>query len=37
RHLGVSKMQLLSAPIRFNALSGFNLEVCEFLSHPENS
>ena len=37
RHLGVSKMQLLSAPIRFNALSGFNLEVCEFLSHPEDS
>jgi len=35
RHLGVSKMNLLSAPIRFNALSGFNLEVCEFISHPD--
>ena len=32
RHLGVSRMALLSAPIRFNALSGFNLEVTEFLS-----
>jgi 3,4-dihydroxy 2-butanone 4-phosphate synthase/GTP cyclohydrolase II len=31
RHLGVSRMALLSAPIRFNALSGFNLEVTEFL------
>jgi len=37
RHLGVSKMRLLSAPIRFNALSGFNLEVCEFLPRPKKS
>ena len=32
RHLGVSRMALLSAPLRFNALSGFNLEVTEFVS-----
>lgn len=35
KHLGVSHMQLLSAPIRFNALSGFNLEVSEFISEPQ--
>ena len=34
RHLGISRMALLSAPLRFNALSGFNLEVTEFLSPP---
>ena len=27
RDLGVEKMKLLSSPLRFNALSGFNLEV----------
>ena len=31
KRLGVAKMQLMSAPIRFNALSGFNLEVTEFI------
>ena len=35
RHLGIQRMALLSAPLRFNALSGFNLEVTEFLT-PEN-
>ena len=34
RHLGVTQMQLLSAPLKFNALSGFNLEVAEFISEP---
>ena len=31
KRLGVGKMQLMSAPIRFNALSGFNLEVTDFI------
>jgi 3,4-dihydroxy 2-butanone 4-phosphate synthase/GTP cyclohydrolase II len=31
KRLGVGKMQLMSAPIHFNALSGFNLEVTEFI------
>jgi len=34
RHLGVERMQLLSAPIRFNALSGFSLEISEFIAEP---
>jgi 3,4-dihydroxy 2-butanone 4-phosphate synthase/GTP cyclohydrolase II len=34
RQLGVEKMQLLSAPLHFNALSGFNLEISEFVPHP---
>ena len=32
RDLGVEKMKLLSSPLRFNALSGFNLEVVEYLT-----
>ena len=31
KRLGVGKMHLMSAPIRFNALSGFNLEVVDFV------
>lgn len=31
KQLGVGKMRALSAPIRFNAISGFNLEVTEFV------
>ncbi|PLW82806.1 3,4-dihydroxy-2-butanone-4-phosphate synthase [Kineobactrum sediminis] len=31
KRLGIGKMRLMSAPIRFNALSGFNLEVTEFI------
>lgn len=31
RDLGVQKMRLLSSPLRFNALSGFDLEVVEYL------
>lgn len=32
RDLGVRKMRLLSSPVRFNAISGFDLEVVEYLS-----
>jgi 3,4-dihydroxy 2-butanone 4-phosphate synthase/GTP cyclohydrolase II len=31
RRLGVGKMRLMSAPVHFNALSGFNLEVTDFV------
>jgi 3,4-dihydroxy 2-butanone 4-phosphate synthase/GTP cyclohydrolase II len=31
KRLGIGKMQLMSAPIHFNALSGFNLEVTDFV------
>ena len=31
RRLGIGKMHLMSAPVRFNALSGFNLEVTDFV------
>lgn len=31
RDLGVRKMRLLSMPMRFNAISGFDLEVVEYL------
>lgn len=37
RDLDVEKMQLLSSPLRFNALSGFNLEVVEYLSAEHTS
>lgn len=32
RDVGVQKMRLLSSPLRFNALSGFDLEVVEYVS-----
>jgi 3,4-dihydroxy 2-butanone 4-phosphate synthase/GTP cyclohydrolase II len=31
RDLGVRKMRLLSQPMKFNAISGFDLEVVEYL------
>ena len=31
RDLGVGKMRLLSSPIKFSALSGFDLEIVEFI------
>ena len=31
RNVGVGKMRLLSSPTRFNAISGFDLEVVEFV------
>jgi len=34
RDVGVGKMRLLSSPVRYNALSGFHLEVVEFVE-PE--
>lgn len=33
KDLGVSKMRLLSAPFKFKAISGFNLEVVEYLKN----
>ncbi len=35
RELGVQKMRLLSSPLRFNALSGFGLEVVDYVA-PHN-
>ncbi len=35
RRLGVGKMRLMSAPVHFNALSGFNLEVTDFVQPQE--
>ena len=32
RDLGVRDMRLLSSPIKFNALSGFDLNVTEYVS-----
>jgi 3,4-dihydroxy 2-butanone 4-phosphate synthase/GTP cyclohydrolase II len=37
KRLGVGKMRLLSAPIHFNALSGFELEVTEFVAAPADA
>ncbi len=34
RDLGVGKIRLMGAPIKYNALSGFDLEVTEFVSPP---
>lgn len=34
KRLGIGKMRLMSAPVHFNALSGFNLEVTDFVEHP---
>jgi 3,4-dihydroxy 2-butanone 4-phosphate synthase/GTP cyclohydrolase II len=31
QQLGIGRMRLMSAPLRFNALSGFSLEVVDFL------
>ena len=31
--LGVHKMRLMSAPYKFNAISGFNLEVVEYIQN----
>ena len=33
RDLGVSKMRLLSSPMKFTGISGFNLEVVEYISN----
>ena len=34
RHLGLGDLQLMSAPLHFNALSGFNLNITDFLAAP---
>jgi 3,4-dihydroxy 2-butanone 4-phosphate synthase/GTP cyclohydrolase II len=36
RDLGVGKIRLMGAPIKYNAISGFDLEVTEFASPPES-
>ncbi|OEY67992.1 bifunctional 3,4-dihydroxy-2-butanone-4-phosphate synthase/GTP cyclohydrolase II [Marinobacter sp. X15-166B] len=36
RDIGVSKMRLLSAPIKFSAISGFDLEVVEYVPYTQN-
>ena len=35
RDVGVGKLRLMGAPVKYNAISGFDLEVVEFVS-PEN-
>ena len=37
RHLGLSDMKLMSAPLHFNALSGFNLNIAEFVPAPSGA
>jgi 3,4-dihydroxy 2-butanone 4-phosphate synthase/GTP cyclohydrolase II len=32
--LGLTEMKLMSAPLHFNALSGFNLDITEFVRAP---
>ena len=34
RHLGVRDMRLLSSPMKFYALSGFDLNVVDFVNAP---
>ena len=36
RQLGVTRMRLLSSPIKFNAISGFDLEIVEFVEARED-
>jgi 3,4-dihydroxy 2-butanone 4-phosphate synthase/GTP cyclohydrolase II len=35
RSLGVTRMRLLSSPIKFNAISGFDLEIVEYVEAKE--
>lgn len=35
RDLGVGKMRLLSSPMKFNAISGFDLEIVEYIPFEE--
>ena len=37
KELGVQKMRLMSAPFKFNAISGFNLEVVDYISKDSES
>ena len=34
RHLGAQKIRVMSAPFRFNAISGFDLEVVDYVQCP---
>lgn len=36
KHLGVQDMRLLSSPVKFNALSGFGLNVIETINQPSD-
>lgn len=36
RDLGVGKIRLMGAPIKYNALSGFGLEVCDYLAPDDD-
>ena len=36
RDLGVGKIKLMGAPLKYNALAGFGLEVIEFVAPPES-
>lgn len=35
REAGVGKMRLMSSPVKYNAISGFNLEVVEYIPYQE--
>lgn len=35
QQLGIHKMRLLSSPMRFNAISGFSLEIVEYISSDQ--
>jgi 3,4-dihydroxy 2-butanone 4-phosphate synthase/GTP cyclohydrolase II len=37
RHLGVRDMRLLSSPMKFYALSGFDLNVVDFVHAPQDN
>ena len=34
RHLGIRKMRLLSSPMKFGGISGFGLQVVDYIEHP---
>ena len=36
RHLGVRKMRLLSSPVRYSGISGFDLEVVEYIPYSKS-
>ena len=36
RDLGVGQIKLMGAPLKYNALAGFGLEVIEFVAPPES-
>jgi len=36
KDIGVTQMRLMSAPVKFNALSGWGLEVVEYITYQDN-